>query len=49
MRSARLGFALFATCWALANIAHAFAIGWPSLAFFRGLLGASEAVAMPVA
>ncbi len=43
----RLGFFLFAVGWALANMAHAFATGWPSLAFFRGLLGAAEAAAIP--
>lgn len=43
----RLGFFLFAGGWALANMAHAFATGWPSLAFFRGLLGATEAAAIP--
>lgn len=43
----RIGFAIFAVGWALANMAHAFAAGWPSLAFFRGLLGATEAAAIP--
>lgn len=43
----RLGFFLFAIGWALANMAHAFATGWPSLAFFRALLGATEAAAIP--
>ena len=43
----RLGFFLFAAGWALANIAHAFATGWPSLAAFRALLGATEAAAIP--
>lgn len=43
----RLGFFLFAIGWALANMAHAFATGWPSLAVFRGLLGATEAAAIP--
>jgi ACS family hexuronate transporter-like MFS transporter len=43
----RLGFFLFAIGWALSNMAHAFATGWPSLAFFRGLLGATEAAAIP--
>ena len=43
----RLGFFLFAIGWALSNMAHAFAVGWPSLAFFRGLLGATEAAAIP--
>lgn len=43
----RLGFMLFAVGWALSNMGHAFATGWPSLAFFRGLLGATEAAAIP--
>ena len=43
----RLGFFLFAVGWGLANMAHALATGWPSLAFFRGLLGATEAAAIP--
>lgn len=43
----RLGFAIFAVGWAFANMAHGLASGWQSLAFFRGLLGASEAVAIP--
>ncbi|WP_442678805.1 MFS transporter [Sphingomonas sp. ASY06-1R] len=43
----RLGFFLFAVGWALANMAHALATGWPSLAMFRALLGASEAAAIP--
>lgn len=43
----RLGFFLFAIGWALSNMAHAFAAGWMSLAFFRGLLGATEAAAIP--
>ncbi|MBB3585879.1 MFS transporter [Sphingomonas sp. BK481] len=43
----RLGFFLFAVGWALANMAHALATGWPSLALFRALLGASEAAAIP--
>ena len=43
----RLGFFLFAVGWALANMAHAFAFNWQSLAFFRTLLGASEAAAIP--
>ncbi|MEP6939015.1 MAG: MFS transporter [Rudaea sp.] len=44
---ARLGFALFAVAWSLANCAHAFATGWPSLAAFRGMLGLAEAAALP--
>jgi ACS family hexuronate transporter-like MFS transporter len=43
----RLGFFLFAIGWALANMAHGFATGWQGLAFFRGLLGATEAAAIP--
>ena len=43
----RLGFFLFAIGWALANMAHALATGTLSLAFFRGLLGATEAAAIP--
>ena len=43
----RLGFAIFAAAWALANMAHALATGTWSLALFRGLLGASEAAAIP--
>lgn len=43
----RLGFFLFAVGWALANMAHAMAAGWQSLAFFRAALGATEAAAIP--
>jgi MFS transporter, ACS family, hexuronate transporter len=43
----RLGFAIFAVGWALANMAHAFATGTFSLALFRALLGATEAAAIP--
>jgi ACS family hexuronate transporter-like MFS transporter len=43
----RIGFAIFAVGWALANMAHGLATGWQSLAFFRGLLGATEAAAIP--
>jgi MFS transporter, ACS family, hexuronate transporter len=43
----RLGFFLFGIGWALSNMAHAFAVGWQSLAFFRLLLGATEAAAIP--
>ncbi|GHC89991.1 MFS transporter [Novosphingobium pokkalii] len=43
----RLGFLLFAVGWGLANMAHGLATGWQSLAVFRGLLGASEAAAIP--
>ncbi|RQW43754.1 MFS transporter [Novosphingobium sp. LASN5T] len=41
------GFALFAIAWSLANMAHAFARGWFSLAVFRGLLGMAEAATIP--
>lgn len=44
---ARLGFFLFAVGWAVSNMAHAMATGWQSLAFFRSLLGATEAAAIP--
>lgn len=43
----QLGFAVFAAAWSLANMAHALAGGWLGLAFFRGLLGMSEAAAIP--
>jgi ACS family hexuronate transporter-like MFS transporter len=44
---ARFGFALFAAIWSLAGAAHALAGGWRGLAAARGLLGASEASAIP--
>lgn len=43
----KIGLALFAVAWSLSNMAHGFAGGWLSLAFFRGLLGLSEAAAIP--
>lgn len=43
----KLGFALFALIWSVAGCLHGFATGWLSLAFFRGLLGLSEAAAIP--
>lgn len=43
----RLGFFLFALGWAFANMAHALAAGWQSLALFRAALGATEAAAIP--
>lgn len=43
----QLGFALFAVAWSIANMMHALAGGWMGLAFFRGLLGMSEAAAIP--
>lgn len=43
----RAGFALFAVLWSVASCLHGFATGWLSLAFFRGLLGLTEAAAIP--
>ena len=43
----RVGLTVFAVAWSLANMAHALATGWPSLAFFRGLLGLSEGAVIP--
>ena len=43
----RAGFAFFGVAWSAANMLHALAGGWISLAFFRGLLGLSEAAAIP--
>ncbi|MDO6415209.1 MFS transporter [Sphingomonas sp. BIUV-7] len=43
----RTGFALFGLAWSAANMLHALAIGWLSLAFFRGLLGLAESAAVP--
>jgi MFS transporter, ACS family, hexuronate transporter len=43
----RSGFTLFAVAWSISNVLHAFAGGWGSLAAFRGLLGLSEAAAIP--
>ena len=43
----RVGLVIFAVAWSLANMAHALATGWPSLAFFRGLLGLSEGAVIP--
>src|SRR5258708_6261972 len=43
----KLGFALFAVLWSGANLLHAVAGGWLALAFFRGLMGLSEAAAIP--
>lgn len=43
----RAGLFLFAVAWAVANMAHGLATSWQGLAFFRGLLGASEAAAIP--
>ncbi|WP_078201479.1 MFS transporter [Cupriavidus necator] len=43
----KIGFAIFALGWALSNALHGFASGWQSLAFFRGLLGMTEAAIIP--
>ena len=43
----RTGFALFGIVWSVASMAHALAATWLGLAFFRGLLGLSEAAAVP--
>ena len=43
----RLGVALFAGIWGIANMLHALAGGWASLAACRALLGLGEAAAIP--
>ncbi len=43
----KIGFAIFAFGWAISNMLHGLATSWPSLAFFRGMLGASEAAIFP--
>jgi ACS family hexuronate transporter-like MFS transporter len=43
----RVGMALFAAIWAIANMAHALAGGWQGLAMARAGLGMAEASAMP--
>ncbi|CAB3782094.1 MULTISPECIES: MFS transporter [Paraburkholderia] len=43
----KIGFAVFAVAWALANMLHGLATGWISFAFFRGLLGATESAVIP--
>lgn len=43
----RIGFAMFGLAWSAANMLHALAFGWISLALFRGLLGIFEAAAIP--
>ncbi len=43
----RSGFALFGVAWSVANMLHALAAGWLGLLFFRGLLGMTEAAAVP--
>ena len=43
----RIGFAMFAVGWSVANMLHVLATGWVLLAVFRFLLGATEAAAIP--
>jgi MFS transporter, ACS family, hexuronate transporter len=43
----KLGFAIFAFAWSIACGAAAFAGGWISLAFLRGILGLTEAAGIP--
>jgi len=43
----KIGFALFAIGWSVACMLHGLAAGWMSLAFFRGLLGVTEASVIP--
>lgn len=44
---ARVGFAAFALAWSAAGVLHAGVVGWPGLAGCRGLLGLTEAAAIP--
>jgi ACS family hexuronate transporter-like MFS transporter len=44
---AKLGLAIFAIGWSLANMAHALATGWPGLAAARGALGLFEGAVIP--
>jgi ACS family hexuronate transporter-like MFS transporter len=43
----KIGFAVFALAWSLACASAALARGWQSMAFFRGLLGLTEAAGIP--
>ncbi|MDF7667064.1 MFS transporter [Orbaceae bacterium ESL0727] len=43
----RLGFAICATIWGLATMGHALTGTWQGLAFMRGIMGFSEAAAIP--
>ncbi|MDB5732989.1 MAG: transporter [Variovorax sp.] len=43
----KIGFAAFALAWSLACAAAAWSTGWQSLAFFRGVLGLTEAAGIP--
>ncbi|OCG24440.1 hexuronate transporter [Gilliamella sp. App2-1] len=44
----RLGFAICAIIWGLATMGHALTGTWQGLAFMRGIMGFSEASAIPV-
>ncbi|MBV8259415.1 MAG: MFS transporter [Paraburkholderia sp.] len=43
----KIGFAIFAFGWAIANMLHGLASSWPALAVFRGMLGMTEAAIFP--
>jgi ACS family hexuronate transporter-like MFS transporter len=43
----KMGFALFALAWSLACACAAFATNWQGMAFFRGVLGLTEAAGIP--
>jgi len=43
----KIGFAVFAFAWSVACAGAALATGWQSMAFFRGLLGLTEAAGIP--
>ena len=43
----KIGFAVFALAWSLACASAALASGWQGMAFFRGLLGLTEAAGIP--
>ncbi|MEA9390420.1 MFS transporter [Acerihabitans sp. TG2] len=43
----KLGFFIMIIAWSLTNMAHASCSSWGGLAFFRGLMGLSEAAAIP--
>ena len=43
----KMGFAIFATAWAVVNMFHGVAHNWQTLAWLRGLMGFSEGSANP--
>ncbi len=43
----KIGYSMFVLLWGSAAALHALAGSWQSMAFFRGLLGVSEAASMP--